>query len=63
MTITLVDMVAPHDVAKALGVSTQWVRVLAREGKLPCVETPLGRLFDAEAVEEMARERREQRAQ
>jgi pyruvate-formate lyase-activating enzyme len=45
-------------VADAFDVTPQHVSRLAREGELPYVPTPLGRLYSAEEVEAIARERR-----
>jgi pyruvate-formate lyase-activating enzyme len=43
-------------VADAFDVTPQHVSRLAREGELPYVPTPLGRLYSAEEVEAIARE-------
>lgn len=45
------------DVASRLQCSTKHVGDLARAGKLPCLETRLGRLFRAEDVEKLVEER------
>ena len=50
----------PAQAAGVLGVSAERVRQFARAGRLPCTRTPLGRLFDADAVDEMARARTSQ---
>lgn len=47
-------MYTPAQTAAILGVSTERVRQLARSGRLPCIHTPLGRLFDNEAIEAFA---------
>ena len=47
----------PAQAAGVLGVSAERVRQFARAGRLPCTRTPLGRLFDADAVDAMARAR------
>ncbi|MCU1358017.1 MAG: hypothetical protein JWM89_3435 [Acidimicrobiales bacterium] len=39
--------------ARILGLSAERVRQLATAGTLPCVETPLGRLFDADEVDRL----------
>jgi excisionase family DNA binding protein len=42
---------------RALGISKTRVLQLADDGRLPHVRTPLGRLFDPEAVRALALER------
>jgi DNA-binding transcriptional MerR regulator len=50
------------DVALRLGCSTERVRQLEREGKLPAEKTPNGRrVFKADDVERLATEREQQR--
>jgi excisionase family DNA binding protein len=48
---------SPHQAAQRLDLSTERIRQLTREGKLPCVQTPLGRLIPEEAVEQLAQRR------
>ena len=43
--------------ARRLKVSEAWVRRLVVAGRLPAVSTPLGRLIDPDAVDELARRR------
>lgn len=43
--------------ARVLGVTPQWIRALAKEGKLEAVETPLGYIYRRADVERMAQER------
>jgi DNA-binding transcriptional MerR regulator len=50
-----------NQVARRLGLSAEWVRQLSDAGLLPCVRTPLGRLYDAADVERFARHRATQR--
>ena len=52
-------------VARRLGVSSEYVRDLALSGRITYQETPLGRLYDAASVEAfaLAREQRQQAAQ
>ncbi len=45
-------------VARRLGVSQELVRQLVRQGRLPHVMTPHGRLYPVEAIEQLAAERR-----
>jgi predicted site-specific integrase-resolvase len=47
--------------ARELGISSVYVRRLADTGHLPVMVTPLGRLYDAEAVKTLAAERRQRR--
>jgi hypothetical protein len=42
---------------RVLGLSAERVRQLAALGRLTAVETPLGRLFDADEVEQLRQER------
>jgi len=44
-------------------VSTERVRQFARAGRLSCIHTPLGRLFDTDAVDALARERAQRASQ
>lgn len=48
--------------ASLLGVSPEYVRQLALAGLLTYVETPLGRLYDAESVHQLAESRRNARS-
>ena len=50
---------SPSEAARALGLSKTYVLRLADMGVLSAERTPLGRLFNAEAVLQLARERRE----
>ena len=59
MTIVETRVYSPAQAAGILGLSTERVRQFARAGRLPCTRTPLGRLFDADAVDALARERAE----
>jgi DNA-binding transcriptional MerR regulator len=49
-------------VAERWGITPQHVASMAREGILPCEMTPLGRLYDAEVIERLTKERRRRRA-
>ena len=52
------DWLTNHEVADALGISGDGVRYLARTGKLgKFVTTRIGRLFNRDVVEQLARER------
>jgi excisionase family DNA binding protein len=45
--------------ARLLGVSESLVRKLTRRGALPCVNTPLGRLYDENGVRAYGEKRRQ----
>ncbi len=47
------------EAARALGLSAERVRQLAKTGVLPCQQTALGRLYDRAAVEALAARRRQ----
>ncbi|MCS7256457.1 MAG: helix-turn-helix domain-containing protein [Thermomicrobium sp.] len=51
------DFLTTAQVARRLGVSQELVRVWARQGRLPYVPTPHGRLYPAAEVERLAAER------
>lgn len=50
---------SPSEAGRILGTSGQWVKQLARRGKLRGVETSLGWLVEPDAVEQLAKERLE----
>ena len=60
MSLLKTRVYSPAQAAGVLAVSAERVRQLARAGRLPCTRTPLGRLFDADAVDALARERAQQ---
>jgi len=49
----------PSEAARELRISVELLRVWMREGRLPHVRTPLGRLVPRDAVERLAAERQE----
>lgn len=49
--------ISTKEVARRLDLSGQHVIRLARAGRIPFRNTVLGRLYDVEAVEQLARER------
>ncbi len=51
---------SPSEAGRVLGTSGQWVKQLARRGKLRGVETSLGWLIDPDDVERLASERLEE---
>ena len=53
----------PSQVARQLGISRGRVLQLSDEGRLTPLMTPLGRLFDPEDVERLAKERAARAAQ
>jgi hypothetical protein len=50
---------SPSEAGRVLGTTGQWVKQLARRGKLRGVETSLGWLVDPDDVERLANERLE----
>jgi predicted site-specific integrase-resolvase len=58
MTTTTIDgWLSPAQAAHRLRVTPQSVGIYCRQGKLRCVETPLGRLIDPASVDRLAQER------
>ena len=57
MTTLSEPMLTTGQAARALEVSSDWVRKLTRQGVLPATMTPLGRLIPADAVEKLRQER------
>jgi len=53
----LTDSLTPSQAARRLEISKARVLQLNNDGRLPAIRTPLGRLFDAQVVEEYARQR------
>ena len=51
----------PSEAARRLEVSVELVRVWMRDGRLPHIETPLGRLVPVAEVERLAAEREQQK--
>ena len=51
------ELLPTSEVARALGVSSESVRLWTRSGKLASVKTPLGRLVSRAEVERMQRAR------
>jgi excisionase family DNA binding protein len=51
----------PSEAARRLEVSVELVRSWMKEGRLPHVQTPLGRLVPRDAVERLAAERQQQK--
>jgi len=54
------NWLSPSEAGRVLGTSGQWVKQLARRGKLRGVETSLGWLVDPDDVDRLASERLEQ---
>ena len=52
----------PSEAARRLEVSVELVRVWMKEGRLPHVRTPLGRLVPRDVVERLATERQEKKS-
>lgn len=53
----LQDLIPLSEAARRLELSGQRLRALAKEGRVPCVMTPLGRLFDPADIERFRRTR------
>jgi excisionase family DNA binding protein len=49
----------PSEAARRLEVSVEALRQWMREGRIPHIETPLGRLLPRDAVERLAAERQQ----
>ena len=54
------DFLTPSQAARELGLTPQRVVQLADAGRLDCVRSPLGRLFDRRDVARLVAERRAQ---
>jgi hypothetical protein len=57
MDSELPRMLPVSEAARHLGLSAQRLRTLADEGRVPCVRTSLGRLFNLGDIEEFRRTR------
>lgn len=57
MSFMSTSVLTTSQAARELGVSSDWVRKLIRQGILPATDTPLGRLIPADAVEQLRKER------
>ena len=55
------DYLRPSEAARRLEVSVELVRSWMREGRIPHVRTPLGRLVPRDVVEQLAAERQEKK--
>ena len=53
------DYLRPSEAARRLEVSVELLRVWLRQGRLPHVQTPLGRLVPRDAVERLVVERQQ----
>lgn len=63
MGATRLDLFTTGDVARALGLSPEYVRALLKTGRLPAVRTRGGRwVVTAEAVEELRQQRLQREA-
>jgi predicted site-specific integrase-resolvase len=56
------NWLSPHQAGLKLGVTAERIRQLERAGRLSCLRTPLGRLFNSEDVDRLAAERERRRA-
>ena len=55
------EYLSPSEAGRRVGVSSARIIQLARAGKLPCIETTLGRLLRPADVDEYARTRQRRR--
>jgi excisionase family DNA binding protein len=55
------DYLRPSEAARKLGISVELLRQWLRDGRLPHVRTPLGRLVPVAEVERLAAERQQQK--
>jgi len=55
------DYLRPSEAARRLEISVELLRTWMREGRIPHVQTPLGRLLPAAEVERLAAERQEKK--
>ncbi len=53
------DYIGTSAAARRLGLSRRYLLQLEGWGKIPCVRTAVGRLFDPQDIEKLAEERRE----
>jgi len=51
------DWLKPSDAARAAGISLSYLKLLGRQGKVDCLETPLGRLYKRADIERWRDER------
>jgi hypothetical protein len=61
-TATTFEYLSPAETANRLGVSAQRVAQLRRAGELPALRTPLGHLYERDAVERLADVRAQRRS-
>ena len=55
--VAVADLLAPHEAARLLKVTPQRVAQLAKAGKLPFEQTPLGRVYHRTDVEALRLQR------
>ena len=48
------DLMSTSEAARVLGVSSETLRLWARQGRIPFADTPIGRLYAAEVIHDMA---------
>ena len=51
------DWLKPSDAARLAGISANWLKLLGQQGRIDCLETPLGRLYKKADVERFREER------
>lgn len=52
-----IDALGPSEAARIIGVSPQRIQQLAREGRISCIETSLGRLYERHEIDRLIAER------
>jgi len=57
----MTDSLTPSQAARRLEISKARILQLSKEGRLPAIRTPLGRLYDPDVVERFAQERQRAR--
>jgi excisionase family DNA binding protein len=60
--LAVTTTIGAGEAARRLGISAQYLGQLAAAGRIPFATTPYGRVYDAEEVERLRRQREERRA-
>lgn len=51
------DWLKPSDAARAAGISLSYLKLLSQQGKIDCLETPLGHLYKRADIDRWRNER------
>jgi hypothetical protein len=51
MTVATATTIGAGEAARRLGISAQYLGILAASGRIPYIDTPYGRAFDENVVE------------